>query len=524
MKKIIFILVSLISVNVLQAAALPYNMYFRAMQDEMKRTMKEYRIEKGPKIFYMAYKLVRIQQLSVQAVFGSRIPSSKHDSINIRTMVDLGTYKNDALGFRDSDDFYWSTGATSVPRSYEGIRQKLWLSSNEQILEQLKRYEKKQAYKKQKQIKQDDFYDFAPVKPSSYVEDLKKFNPPSQEYLEKLAKKLSDRGKEYSFLEDFSVYFSIYLKDSFFLNSEGSFYQYSEPKVDISFHGTIRHEKGFILRVSESLRFQELTEDKEPLLEQKANELLQKLVAQYKAPVVEKPYIGPVLLKPQAVALFLRQSFSFSNISPLLINDMDEDPSVSAFRNKLGMRVMSPGLSVYDRPSWREYKGYPLDFRPMDDEGVLSEDLQLINNGKLTALPLSRRSGKKGKSNGHGFMFGGYPREHPSTLVLEAKNPLSQKELEETLLERCREWEVDSCYIAHNFDSFERIDMKTGKRAFVLGLDLRHSYERSLRDILAVGDDFSVKSQMVVPSLLLEEVEIINKEQIPSRAPYIPRP
>ena len=66
--------------------------------------------------------------------------------------------------------------------------------------------------------------------------------------------------------------------------------------------------------------------------------------------------------------------------------------------------------------------------------------------------------------------------------------------------------------------------MKSGAREFVLGLNMKYSATRALRDILAAGDDFDLKNGSVVPSLLVDEVELEPKEMIPERKPLIPRP
>ena len=521
MKKILFILVSFVTVFALQAAALPDNVYFRAMKDEMDRTMKEYRIEKGPELFYLAYKLEFNQKAEAGASFGKRFPFDQSENLKIMVQANVGSYKNDSLGFFSDTRRY--KGITLASHTYEGIRQSLWQASDRQILKQQKSYEEKQAYKKQKQIKKDNFYDFAPIKPSSYVEELTEFMPPAQDHLEKLAEKLSTQGKDYSFIENFETYILVSKTTKFFLNSEGSFSQYSVPKVMVIFRGKVRHEKGYVFYPQEVISFSALTPEHETLLEQKADEFLQKLLVFHKAPMAEA-YIGPVLFKPSEAGVLIARGLDLSNITPFLDSMNDTDPSASPLRDKVGMRIMSPGINVYDRPLLREYKGTKAGFSPMDDEGVLAQDLLLVSKGKLKNLPLSRRSGKRGKSNGHGFAFSDQPRENTTTLVVEPENPLSQKELEEKLLARCRELELEYCYIAHDDSLFERIDMKSGKREFVLGLDMTYSAKRALRDILAAGDDFNLENGAIVPSLLVDEVELEPKEMIPERKPLIPRP
>ena len=58
MKKFVFLFVFFWGGFCTAAAAdVPDNMYFRAMQDEMKRSLSQLRVKGSPKPYYLAYRL-----------------------------------------------------------------------------------------------------------------------------------------------------------------------------------------------------------------------------------------------------------------------------------------------------------------------------------------------------------------------------------------------------------------------------------------------------------------------------------
>ena len=93
-------------------------------------------------------------------------------------------------------------------------------------------------------------------------------------------------------------------------------------------------------------------------------------------------------------------------------------------------------------PQLREYDGRTLPaFMPLDDEGVESQELQLVQSGKLLALPTIRSLVKGQKqSNGHARMSSRtLPRAVLTNVFFTPKTSLTQEELEQKLLDRCRE-------------------------------------------------------------------------------------
>ncbi len=543
MKKFLLFSVCLFTGLALGAAQLPDNMYFRAMKDEMDRSLAKLRVKGSPKPYYVAYQLTEGHAYCASASLGalhtdSQMPAT--DSLSALAVVATGTPQNDSMGFKDASSEYAPVHAYSVPKSYWGIRHQLWDITNEGFNAASEVYEKKQTYKRQKHITEERT-DFARAPQASFVEPIVPFPAAPTEQMEEWVKTLSAQGKEVPYMEDFSVRICLQQQDLYYLNSDGGHYQYTLPASWVQVQAKFRNQQGY----------EETLTDRQPLpadftldpaaLQEQTRRVLRRAEQIFTAKKGE-PYLGPVLLMPQPAAVFIKQHLvkNVSNLTPLL---PDPDVTAGSLRNKTDLRVMSNSVEVYDKPQLRQYKGLPLaGFAPVDDEGVLAQDLTLVASGKFKQLPQSRRSNGKGqKSNGHARMsFFTLPREALTNVFVKAKNPLSQEALEEKLLQRCRELELDYCYVVWDVSSgltdvnlAERLYTKDGRREAVFGMKTDELGPRALRDILAAGQEEAVvptrdvgwrNISLITPALLVDEVELIPTEKQPDRKPFVSKP
>ena len=266
--------------------------------------------------------------------------------------------------------------------------------------------------------------------------------------------------------------------------------------------------------------------------EQKIYLFLEELNSLYGAQEAVDPYLGPVLYKPTEAASFLKQLF-VDNLSNTVAwwNPSDSDFSASPFTGKEGQRIMSPGITIYDRPQQKEYQGISLTHSSyLDWEGVPAQELMLVSQGRLQNLPLSQRpisTKNSHASNGHGLRLTahtGSVREGLSNIFVEAEHPLTEEQLEEKLLARCKELGLEYGYIKDGL-GFKRIYVADGRKERVRKLEEKNLTTRSLRDIIGVGDDPElVYRRMVTPSLVVDEVDLTAVLSHPTRKPLVPKP
>ncbi len=533
---------------VLPAAAdeLPNNIYFQAMQDEMTRSLSKLRVKGSPKPYYLAYQLNYDHVYCAGASLGelNEGKDSVSHVLSASVAVAAGNGQNDSMGFMNDRFSYMPERGYDVPNSYWGIRHVLWSLTDDGYVKAADSYEKKQTYKRQKNMI-EQYPDFSKAPQASFVEPIAGFPKPPAEQMQQWVKTLSAQGKEVPYLENFSVRICFSQRDNYYLNSAGGHYQFSSPKSWLSVAANLRNREGYKEIISRNIP---LPEDHSLIpaeLQKQTDQVLQSARQLFEAQKPE-PYLGPVLLTPRAAADFLNELLvqNVRNVTPLLSFLFENDPSAGSFRNKAGMRIMSNVADIYDKPLLRRYKGLPLGgFMPVDDEGVKAQNLTVVSAGRLQQLPLSRRSGGTGQnSNGHARMsFSTLPREALSNIVVQPKNPLSSEEMEQKLLDRCRELELEYCYILQEFPQekrptvnlAERIYTKDGHREPVFGIKIGEKTTRSLRDILAAGQEDTVTSfqdpesreyALIAPSLLVDEIEIVPDDKKPDRKPFTPKP
>ena len=543
------------------AAALPDNMYFKAMQAEMQRSLKGLHRPGVAKLFYIAYKLENIQTgPTVRGSLGALYPSTRRDdSLTAYVWVDIGTPKQDSLGYQH--DAYYAQHAyrprreTEVSKSYQGLRHSLWFLTDQAYAFASETYQQKQAYRRKKQTDTKvSVPDFMPQKQGSYngeIRPLPAYTQAGQNELKQWVQELSCKGQEYPFLEQFLVEITPLQREEYYLNSLGGYYQWALPAVRVEWTARFRNQDGFKQQRQQTLWLPDLTAASKELVNTYNTDFLQQLQQLYHAKK-GKAYVGPVLLAPAAAAKFMGQLFveNMQHLSPVL-SAAGPDPQAGLFGNKENMWVISQVVDVQDKPLWNNYRGTPLwGFAPVDDEGVQAQELTLSFQGRVADFPRSSRpfNNQQVPSNGHARMtYTSLPRERLTNILVRPKEPLGKTELEAQFMQTCQSLDLEYCYILYDLpDNLSekqevpwalQVNTKDGTRQFVYGLELDGLTPRALRDIKAAGNDFTAipltpdafspqlpQQSIVTPSLLVEEWEMVPNQKQPDKAPFVPRP
>lgn len=526
------------------------DMYFEAMQDELSRTQRELQIEGSSKPYFTAFWLTKRALYDYESLFGETVSIPAQQELRPRLFsyvhMIVGDKKENSHNFVQSNYYepiiYEPVSQSFIGDGYDAIRSSFWQLADQEYRGRLDIYAQKEAFKRQKNIV-DKSPDFAPAKQGVFIDEEMSFPVPDKAYYEDLAKALSAEAKKYPHLESAYATVSIYPKTLWYLNSQGGKMRLSEEDKSIYLTAQIRNKDGFKQDFSKSLDFfNKPFADKETLIKQ-ADAFYKKVNDAYSAQKIE-PYVGPVLFKPEAALTFIETLFikNISNTKPLL-SALSADETAGGFKDKIGQRVFAKQFVVEDKPLLREYKGTPLaGFVPVDDEGVPGENLVLVKNGKLLDLPFSRSltQGRK-KSNGHARVsYRQRPRAGVTNLFITPQETFTQQELEQKLLDRCRELDLEYGYIVEYLPNLQstlpiltRIYVKDGHKELVYGAKITDLTPRSLRDILAAGDDetsfnlsvgYAPRHSVTVPSLLVDEVEFAPADDHPDRKPFVSRP
>lgn len=560
MKKIACLLISWgLLITSAGAAKLPDNMYFKAMKQEMDRSLKKLHSPGGPKPSYIAYKLENYHVLTPSAAsLGALYPRSQQDDVlTAYVWVDVGTAQHNSVGY--VHDAYYAKHAyrarrgIEIPKGYHALRQDLWQLTDKAYVFASEVYQQKQAYLRTKALDpKTQLPDFVPQKQSSYVQEVAPLPLWDESMSDEWVRKFSARGKPYAFLEQFYMEITPIQQEIYYLNSLGGFYQQAFTFVHVRWKAQLRNKDGFKQERTQEIWLPwnaDMGAREEEILSFKTNQFLENLEALYAA-IPPQMYLGPVLLGPAAAGQFLESVFvkNIQNLKTLLPENAEAEEKTGTFEDKLNQRVISNAVNLYDYPDWSNYHETPLGgFMPVDDEGVASQPLQLTEQGRLVNLPRTSRPLEKGaRSNGHARLtVNSLPRERLTNLYVQAKEPKTWEELKSELIQKCRELDLEYGYILYDFSagdgtvlSAERVYVDGTTRP-VYGLRVNELTTRTLRDIRAAGapeNNFithtkrglfekELPSQSIIsPALLLEELELGTDKKKADKAPFVKKP
>jgi predicted Zn-dependent protease len=175
-------------------------------------------------------------------------------------------------------------------------------------------------------------------------------------------------------------------------------------------------------------------------------------------------YTGPVLFEARAAAPLIaevlgpslsgaRQPLAFQPVVDQLMSSLGAN---SEWSGKVGSRVLPLSVSLVDDPFAKDFKGAPLvGSYSIDEEGVPAEKVDLVQQGMLKNLLMSRRPGPDfDKSNGHGrSAFLADPKSTMSNLFFTSTQTVSRDDLKKKFLDACRSEKLNYCMVIRQMDN-----------------------------------------------------------------------
>src|SRR5690606_31740567 len=154
-----------------------------------------------------------------------------------------------------------------------------------------------------------------------------------------------------------------------------------------------------------------------------------------------EPYTGPVLFQGDGAVGIARTTLApalSGTPVPFGLGGRDAQRFGGELRDRLGLRVVAPLLTVVDDPTTHRVDGVSVigGYR-FDDEGVPAQRVRVIRGGDLEALLMSRTpSRKQTGSNGHARLAlpGGIFRGTATNLSVEARRGIGERALVRRLL------------------------------------------------------------------------------------------
>ncbi|UCH92414.1 MAG: hypothetical protein JSV88_19245 [Candidatus Aminicenantes bacterium] len=511
----------------------------KAMTDELDRSMKSLKIENMEKPYYLEYSIWDYWELSIEGSFGTLTESQQDQRRLLKVGLRVGSYQLDNTGFVDRTSMFSSVMGQSqgvvLEDDYNALRRDIWLATDSAFKEALQQLASKKAYIKN-QVQTEEIPDF------SKEESVQKLIPRitlevDQAKWETVVKDLSAIFRQFPALHESHVEMRVILLHKYFVNSEGTIFRQPQTLASLVAHASTQAADG--MKLKHYIPFYATSLDQMPGKKKLAagiHKMAEELSAMASAPVLED-YIGPVLFTQQAAAELFYQVLAphLSGERPPLSNvpQMSQMSSSTKLATRLDRKVLPRNISITDDPTRTDFKNVPLiGSYAIDDQGVVSGPVNLVEKGILKTLLMSRRPRKEIlQSNGHGrASLMGNPGTQIGNLLITTENGKTFQQLKQELLQMCKDQGLDFGLMVKTFDdpsitgmdesdSFSlfmsrssqtesqitapvmmvRVYVKDGREELVRGISISELSVSDLKDIDAVGNDCYVLQRMVSP-------------------------
>ncbi len=565
----------------------------RAMHDEMERARTRLAIPGVDKPFYIEYRLLDLDVRNVTASGGALLSNSTARQRVMSVDVRVGDYHLDSSNFISEDGFQGflgSTGEVGIDRDYSSLRQDLWLATDQAYKAAVTQMSLKQAFLRSL-TKPPEIDDFSKQEPVQQIEPRVDPDWTSRNW-ETEARATSAAMKEFPQIYGNRVTYYMVYATTYLMTSEGTTIRSTRSLASVESGLDTEADDGMALHNYYAAYGKKPADIPDVAtvtkgLTQAGNDLM----ALRASPIVPD-YTGPVLFDAPAANSVLAQILpaSLSGARPPLSMVGRFDAMIesmgghSEWSGRVSTRVFPTNVTLTDDPTLKDFKGQPLlSAYEVDDEGVKAQRVTVVDNGILKDLLMSRRPGPDFTySNGHArSAMLSTPQPLSSTLMLQATGALNSADLKKKFLDACKQDGQQWCLevrrmdnpalssvhsddfsefigeIASGISSGERMPLfvyrvyvDDGREELVRGGIIQGLMLRSLRNVLAVGDDNTaytymqtpesgfagtalgafgsaqagIPSTVIGPSLLLDDVEIRGFHGEPRRLPLVPAP
>ena len=562
---------------VLSAQAPAPDAMFRAMHDEMERARK-LALNNLEAPYFVQYLVDQSENFSVSASLGGLV-ERRHDRFREPEIkVRVGDYKFDNSNYTGGGFNFGSRydlGRFPLEDSYPLLRRYLWLETDSAYKSAVEAISRKRAALRN--VSQPgELNDFAHAEPVHHVREFRPLSIDDEAWADRV-RTLSALFARYPEVKNSSIEMESSAGGFTLVNSEGTEVREPENVTFLRARAIAQAADGTTMR--DAVTFHALDPARMPPeaeMVRSVTALAENVVALAHAPKGED-YSGPVLFEGMAGAQILAEVLG-RNLSlarrPVADGGRGGGFTPSELDGRLGARVLPDSFDVVDDPTQKEWRGRPLfGSYEVDREGVLAKPLRLIEKGVLKSYLLTRQPvrGFEG-SNGRARLPGNFGADTASigNLFISSADTVPLAELKKKLIDLCQARGKPYGIIVRKMDYPSSASLDEVRRMFagsqsgrpvsipilvykiypdgreelVRGLRFRNFTVRSLKDILAAGDDsrafefldsaapfaligasgFTAEACVVAPSILIDDLDLHPEEEEQPNLPLVPAP
>lgn len=552
-----------------------------AITDEMRRATKDLQIPGQPRPYHIAYKITEVDVNDVAASLGQATSKRNRHFVNLEARVRVSpdhtpAFDNGNFVVPQADELDGVAGVNLPLEATPRIaRRAAWLVTDQAYKEALIQLRAKLEARRAGSSSR-------PADVPSWTAEQKVLSEApvlvqpleTLDELEARAKALSATFRDLPAIRDSRVSLTSYLERRWYLTTEGTTVTDTRRASGVLIAATGQADDGqplaqYFLRYGHTAK--DLPGDDE--LKAEAKKLVDTIGALVKAPVMDR-YLGPVLFEGEGAVGLIRATLAphlGGTPVPEGLSPQEAKTFGGALTDKVGLRVMSPNLSIVDDPTAKVGGGKALiGGYKHDDEGVAAQRVEVVKDGTLRTLLTTRTPAHKtSRSNGHARRTadGGAYHGSATNLFVLGRGGVSRRALEQRLIATARAEglkygllikKLDDAAItsAPEFSRRELVQMikstdqalpppailayrvyPDGKRELVRGVQMAEVPIRAWKDVIGVGRELTtynylaanesqlqlrltggvddgfvpsagIESAIITPDLLMKEIDV----------------
>ncbi len=544
MRSITYILVILALLTTVSASASEKSdsdIIFKAMEDEMARSMTELKLDDNGTPFYIAYNVMQAKRGKILATLGAIIESNSDDRAWCNVNLKMGDYNlNDEKYYDKANRINHNDGFFSVPLGvdYDGIRRSLWIMSSSVYKNASEKYKNKKEQMERQGISVEDLPSPDFSKEDVNVVLLDELEDEfSKEKFEQLTKELSAQFKNFKGVIDSEVELNFQNVMQYGVNSEGIKFKTPYRFYILSVNATMLDKNNHTF--TQSLEYYQTSFTQLPPREEilsDINLLVENMHQCKESEMFTDVYSGPVLFMNDAgVEMCYKQIFKkgmglVANPRSLVFTKekgliRDENKSWEDYKDK---KVVDLKLSFELKPLMPEYKGkILLGSFELDLDGLVPHETELlIKDGILNQQLIGRTPTALQHNSLRHMRF--YIQNNsfsqkvaPSVIKITASKVKTTEEIRSDMVEQAEEEGLDYVFVVKPLEchankapiNYYKVNINDGSEEMVSGMSFKYG-DRTLMKVKALGD-----GECVINSLLPDYAEINNKMKRYQNAP-----
>ncbi len=553
----------------------------KAMRDELQhaRALDSVNLEKP---YFISYTLEDAEIFGAVASLGGLLGSTETRFRAPHIQVRVGDYQFDNTNYVGSgvgSGSRYDIERFPIENPYAVLRRYLWLATDQTYKAAVESLARKSAALKNMSTP-ESIPDFARAAPVHVKEDIPSGKLDRAAWLA-LVRSVSAVFAEFPQVLSSNVELQAVKNVRYLENSEGTEVRTAEDVLSVRVRAIGQASDGMHVRDALAIHSLDFARGlNEAELGREVRQVAENVVASSRAPLGDT-YNGPIVFEGAAAAQLFAQLLG-RNLAltrrPVTEPGRPSSFPTSELEGRKEARILPDWMDVVDDPAQKEWRGHRLfgTYR-VDLEGVVAQPLTIVDKGILKNFLLTRQPVKGfTASNGRARLPGSFGASTAgiSNLFVRAEKGVPVSDLKKQLIEICKARNQPYGMIVRKLDfpSSAAIDelrrlmaanardgsgshpfslpvlmykvYPDGSEELIRGVRFRDINVRSLRDILAAGNDtnifdyldngaplavmgagtYAAETSVIAPSVLVDDLEVRKLDDELPKLPVVPSP